>query len=108
MKSPDEKAEPANIRRSMLYTSETDNPYTAPPTTVVARLVHRQFGKLAGVAARRHVRGTGPGLTPFTLRSIIPNMLSKADDLRLSVVMSLRQGLRLIRGMRRALTEDGI
>jgi hypothetical protein len=33
-------------------------------------------------------------------------MWSKADELRLSVVMGLRQGLRLIRGMRRALTED--
>jgi hypothetical protein len=33
-------------------------------------------------------------------------MWSKADDLRLSVVMGLRQGLRLIRGMRRALTEE--
>jgi hypothetical protein len=31
---------------------------------------------------------------------------SKADELRLGVVMGLRQGLRLIRGMRRALTED--
>jgi hypothetical protein len=33
-------------------------------------------------------------------------MWSKADELRLSVVMGLREGLRLIRGMRRALTED--
>jgi hypothetical protein len=47
---------------------------------------------------------TGPGLIPFTLRSIISAMWSKADGLRLSVVIG--QGLRLIRGMRRALTED--
>ena len=33
-------------------------------------------------------------------------MWSKADDLRLSVVMGLRRGLKLCRGMRRALTED--
>jgi hypothetical protein len=33
-------------------------------------------------------------------------MWSKADELRLSVVMGLREGLRLVRGMRRALTED--
>jgi hypothetical protein len=33
-------------------------------------------------------------------------MWSKADELRLSVVMGLRQGLRLIRGMHRALTEE--
>ena len=33
-------------------------------------------------------------------------MWSKADDLRLSVVMGLRRGLSLIRGMRRSLTED--
>ena len=33
-------------------------------------------------------------------------MWSKADDLRLSVVMGLRKGLSLIRGMRRSLTED--
>ena len=31
---------------------------------------------------------------------------SKADDLRLSVVMGLRKGLSLVRGMRRSLTED--
>jgi hypothetical protein len=31
---------------------------------------------------------------------------TEADELRLSAVMGLRQGLRLIRGMRRALTED--
>jgi hypothetical protein len=30
----------------------------------------------------------------------------KADELRLTVVMGLRKGLRLIRGMRRSLTED--
>jgi hypothetical protein len=33
-------------------------------------------------------------------------MWTKADDLRLSVVMGLRKGLGLIRGMRRSLTED--
>jgi hypothetical protein len=30
----------------------------------------------------------------------------KADELRLSIVMGLRKGLSLIRGMRRSLTED--
>jgi hypothetical protein len=30
----------------------------------------------------------------------------KADELRLTVVMGLRKGLRLVRGMRRSLTED--
>jgi hypothetical protein len=40
------------------------------------------------------------------LRSILRAMWSKADELRLSVVMGLRQGLRLVRGMRRALTEE--
>jgi hypothetical protein len=33
-------------------------------------------------------------------------MWTKADELRLSIVMGLRKGLSLIRGMRRALTED--
>jgi hypothetical protein len=33
-------------------------------------------------------------------------MWGKADELRLSVVMGLRKGLSLIRGMRRSLTED--
>jgi hypothetical protein len=33
-------------------------------------------------------------------------MWTRADELRLSVVMGLRDGLRLIRGMRRSLTED--
>jgi hypothetical protein len=33
-------------------------------------------------------------------------MWSKADDLRLTVLMGLRRGLKLCRGMRRALTED--
>jgi hypothetical protein len=33
-------------------------------------------------------------------------MWGKADNLRLSVLMGLRKGLSLIRGMRRALTED--
>jgi hypothetical protein len=33
-------------------------------------------------------------------------MWTRADDLRLSVVMGLRRGLRLCRGMRRALSED--
>jgi hypothetical protein len=33
-------------------------------------------------------------------------MWGKAEELRLSVVMGLRKGLHLIRGMRRSLTED--
>jgi hypothetical protein len=33
-------------------------------------------------------------------------MWSKADDLRLTVLMGLRKGLSLCRGMRRSLTED--
>jgi hypothetical protein len=33
-------------------------------------------------------------------------MWGKADELRLSVVMGLRRGLSLIRGMRRSLSED--
>ena len=33
-------------------------------------------------------------------------MWTKAEDLRLSVVMGLRKGLSLIRGMRRSLTEE--
>jgi hypothetical protein len=33
-------------------------------------------------------------------------MWQKADELRLSVVMGLRKGLCLIRGMRRSLTEE--
>jgi hypothetical protein len=33
-------------------------------------------------------------------------MGTKADDLRLSVVVGLRVGLKLIRGMRRSLTEE--
>jgi hypothetical protein len=33
-------------------------------------------------------------------------MWGKSDELRLSVVMGLRKGLRLIRGMRRSLSED--
>jgi hypothetical protein len=33
-------------------------------------------------------------------------MRGKADELRLSVIMGLRKGLSLIRGMRRSLTED--
>jgi len=33
-------------------------------------------------------------------------MWSNSDDLRLSVVMGLRKGLSLVRGMRRSLTED--
>jgi hypothetical protein len=33
-------------------------------------------------------------------------MWTKADDLRLSVVAGLRAGLKLIRGMRRSLTEE--
>jgi hypothetical protein len=33
-------------------------------------------------------------------------MWTRADDLRLSVVMGLRAGLKSVRGMRRSLTED--
>ena len=33
-------------------------------------------------------------------------MWTRTDELRLSIVMGLRKGLSLIRGMRRALTED--
>jgi hypothetical protein len=33
-------------------------------------------------------------------------MWSKAQDLRLSVIMGLRKGQSLVRGMRRSLTED--
>jgi hypothetical protein len=33
-------------------------------------------------------------------------MWTKAQDLRFGVMMGLRKGLRLVRGMRRALTED--
>jgi hypothetical protein len=33
-------------------------------------------------------------------------MSGKADDLRLSVLIGLRKGLRPVRGMRRSLTED--
>jgi hypothetical protein len=33
-------------------------------------------------------------------------MWTKADSLRLTVVMGLRKGLKLCRGMRRSLTED--
>jgi hypothetical protein len=33
-------------------------------------------------------------------------MWTKADDLRLTVVMGLRKGLSLIRGMRRSLSEE--
>jgi hypothetical protein len=39
-------------------------------------------------------------------RSYSPPMWSKAQDLRLSVVMGLRKGFRLIRGMRRSLSEE--
>jgi hypothetical protein len=35
-----------------------------------------------------------------------PVMWGKADELRLSVVMGLRRGLTLIRGMRRSLSEE--
>jgi hypothetical protein len=45
-------------------------------------------------------------LTSFPLCSYTPFMWGKADDLRLGVVMGLRKGLKLIRGMRRSLTED--
>jgi hypothetical protein len=33
-------------------------------------------------------------------------MCGKAEELRLSVVMGLRKGLKLIRGMKRSLSED--
>jgi hypothetical protein len=33
-------------------------------------------------------------------------MWTRADDLRLSVIMGLRAGLKSVRGMRRSLTED--
>jgi hypothetical protein len=33
-------------------------------------------------------------------------MWEKADDLRLSVLMGLRKGLSLVRGMRRSLSDD--
>jgi hypothetical protein len=46
------------------------------------------------------------GLTSFPVRSLVLEMWGKADELRLSVVMGLRKGLSLIRGMRRSLTED--
>jgi hypothetical protein len=39
-------------------------------------------------------------------RSYSPAMWSKAQDSRLSVVMGLRKGLSLDRGMRRSLTEE--
>jgi hypothetical protein len=45
-------------------------------------------------------------LTMFPLCSLCRFMWTKTDDLRVSVVMGLRDGLRLIRGMRRALTEE--
>jgi hypothetical protein len=43
----------------------------------------------------------------FVLSSFLPwDIWTRAQDLRLSVVMGLRRGLSLIRGMPRALTED--
>jgi hypothetical protein len=36
----------------------------------------------------------------------MPQRWTITDDLRLCIVMGLRKGLRLIKGMRRALTED--
>jgi hypothetical protein len=48
----------------------------------------------------------GGALTLFLVCSHIANMWGKADELRLSVIMGLRDGLSLIRGMRRSLTED--
>jgi hypothetical protein len=47
-----------------------------------------------------------PPLTSFMLRSIMLDYVEQGHEVRLSVVMGLRQGLRLIRGMRRALTEE--
>jgi hypothetical protein len=40
------------------------------------------------------------------IRSYSPRCGSKAQDLRLSVVIGLRKGFRLVRGMRRSLSED--
>jgi hypothetical protein len=45
-------------------------------------------------------------LTSFLFCSRMENMWGKVDELRLSVVMGLRKGLGLIRGMRGSLTED--
>jgi hypothetical protein len=42
----------------------------------------------------------------FLVCSYAGTMWGKADELRLSVVMGLRKGLSLIRGLRRSLTED--
>ena len=42
----------------------------------------------------------------FPFRSYYHGVWSKADGLRLSVVMGLRRGLSLIHGMRHSLTED--
>jgi hypothetical protein len=43
----------------------------------------------------------------FVLGSFLTwTMWTRTQDLRLSVVMGLRKGLRLVRGMRRSLTED--
>jgi hypothetical protein len=47
-----------------------------------------------------------PALTMFSVCSFLFGMWTRADDLRLSIVMGLRDGLRRIRGMRRSLTED--
>ena len=45
-------------------------------------------------------------LTLFALCPYHPPIRGKADDLRLTVVMGLRKGLKLIRGMRRSLSEN--
>jgi hypothetical protein len=42
----------------------------------------------------------------FAFRSYSPPMWGKADELRLTVLMGLRKGLSLVRGMRRSLTEE--
>jgi hypothetical protein len=48
-----------------------------------------------------------PALTSFSVCSFVFGMTwTRADDLRLSVVMGLRAGLKSVRGMRRSLTED--
>jgi hypothetical protein len=47
-----------------------------------------------------------PRLDVFPVRSYCATMWGKSDDLPLSVLMGLRRGLSLVRGMRRALTDD--
>jgi hypothetical protein len=71
-----------------------------PPWTWAASkplVAHFSFGR-RGV---RRVR-----LDAFSVRSIVADVWTKADELRLSVLMGLRKGLSLVRGMRRSLTEN--